>query len=164
MKRVLLLLVALAASVSLSLAQERTVTGVVTDAADGAPLPLANVLIKGTQNGTVTDNEGRYTLRVPGPDATLVFFYTGYESKEVVVADQTVINVKLGEASEEIDQVVVVAYGTVKKESLVGSQGAVASKEMEKRPLTNVSSALAGSVSGLQIRRGLGCPVRVHPL
>lgn len=158
MKRVLLLLVALAASVSLSLAQERTVTGVVTDAADGAPLPLANVLIKGTQNGTVTDNEGRYTLRVPGPDATLVFFYTGYESKEVVVADQTVINVKLGEASEEIDQVVVVAYGTVKKESLVGSQGAVASKEMEKRPLTNVSSALAGSVSGLQMSTGSGLP------
>lgn len=158
MKRVLLLLVALAASVSLSLAQERTVTGVVTDAADGAPLPLANILIKGTQNGTVTDNEGRYTLRVPGPNATLVFFYTGYESKEVVVADQTVINVKLGEASEEIDQVVVVAYGTVKKESLVGSQGAVASKEMEKRPLTNVSSALAGSVSGLQMSTGSGLP------
>lgn len=158
MKRVLLLLFALAASVGLSLAQERTVTGVVTDAATGEPLPLVNIQIKGTQHGTVTDNEGRYTLRVPGPDATLVFFSMGYANQEVVVGQQSTLNVALGEALEEIDQVVVVAYGTVKKESLVGSQGAVASKDLEKRPLTNVSSALAGSVSGIQMSTGTGLP------
>lgn len=83
MKRVLLLLFALAASVGLSLAQERTVTGVVTDAASGKPLPLVNIQIKGTSSGTVTDAEGRYTVRVAGPETVLVFFSMGYESKEV---------------------------------------------------------------------------------
>lgn len=158
MKRVLLLLVALAASVSLSLAQERTVTGVVTDAADGSPLPLANIMIKGTQSGTVTDNEGRYTLRVPGPDATLVFFYTGYESKEVVVADQTVINVKLGEANEEIDQVVVTAFGSQKKSSLTGAIASVEAKELEKMPGADVAKALEGRMPGVQIQSASGTP------
>lgn len=158
MKRVLFLLAVLVCSFGLLRAQERTVTGVVTDAASGKPLPLVNIQIKGTSSGTVTDNEGRYSLRVPGPDAVLVFFSMGYETKEVQVAEQTVMNVALGEANEEIDQVVVVAYGTVKKESLVGSQGAVAAKEMEKRPLSNVSSALAGAVSGVQMMTSSGQP------
>ena len=159
MKRLLLLFMLLATGIGLVQAQGGyTVTGVVTDATDGSPLPLANVQIKGTSNGAVTDNDGRFTLRVPSGDVVLVFFYTGYRTQEVPVAGKTTFNIALKEANEEIDQVVVVAYGTVKKESLVGSQGAVSSKEMEKRPLTNVSSALAGSVSGLQMTTGSGNP------
>lgn len=85
-------------------------SGVVTDAISGEPLPQVNVQIKGTQRGTVTDNSGRYALRLPESGATLVFFYTGYESKEVEVVAQKEVNVALGVAHEEIEQVVVTGY------------------------------------------------------
>lgn len=149
MKRLLLLFAALAVCVSHSLAQERTVTGVVTDAANGAPLPLVNIQIKGTPSGTVTDNEGRFTLRVPGPEATLVFFTIGYDNQEVVVGEQSTLNVALNEATEEIDQVVVVGYGTRGKNEITGSTVQVGGDKISSVPVISPVEALQGKVPGL---------------
>lgn len=143
----------------MSLAQARTVTGVVTDAATGRPLPLVNIQIKGTTGGTVTDNEGRYSLRVDGPEAVLVFFSMGYESKEVSVAAQSEINVQLGVANEEIDQVVVVGYGTARKTgSTVGNIASVGGQVMESKPIANPLEALGGKVAGMSVLTGSGEP------
>ena len=116
MRKVLLLFLLLAIGVGLAQAQQRTVTGVVTDASDGSPLPLANVQIKGTSSGTITDNDGRFSLQISGDGVVLVFFYTGYETQEISVAGQTTLNVALKSANEEIDQVVVTGYGARKRD------------------------------------------------
>ena len=159
MKRVLLLLLVLAASIGLAQAQNRTVSGTVTDAETGAPLPLANVQIKGTTSGTVTDNDGRFTLKVPGEETVLVFFYTGYQTQEVLVAGQTTFNVALKSANEEIDQVVVVGYGTARKTgSTVGNVASVGSEVMEAKPVANPLDALGGRVAGMSVLTSSGEP------
>lgn len=150
MRRLLLLLVLFAGAIGFLSAQERTVTGVVTDAANGEPLPLANVQIKGTTAGTVTDNSGRFSLVVPGPDAVLVFFYTGYTGKEVVVAEQSVINVALSEATEEIDQVVVVGYGVRKREVVSSAMTTISADQMKELPATvSLDNMLQGKAAGV---------------
>lgn len=159
MKRLVLLLMLIVGAIEFPAAQERSVSGVVTDAASNHPLPQANVQIKGSTTGTVTDNEGRFTLRVPGSETVLVFFYTGYQSKEVVVGAQSVINVSLGEANEEIDQVVVVGYGTARKTgSTVGNIASVGSEVMEAKPIANPLEALGGKVAGMCVLTGSGEP------
>lgn len=158
MRRFVLLVFALLASFGLAIGQERTVTGLVTDAATGEGLPLVNIQIKGTSTGTVTDNAGRYSVRVPGPEAVLVFFYTGYDSQEVLVADQREINVALGMATEEIEQVVVTAFGTQKKSSLTGAIASVDAAKLEKLPATDAAKALEGQIAGVQISSTTGTP------
>lgn len=151
MKRLLLLFVVLAASVGFARAQERTVTGVVTDATSGTPLPLANVQIKGTTSGSVTDNDGRFTLVVPGDEAVLVFFYTGYVTQEIAVGAQTVLNVALQTANEEIDQVVVLGYGTRKREVVSSAVTTIGSDQMKELPATvSLDNMLQGKAAGVE--------------
>lgn len=154
-------------------AQERTVSGVVTDAADGSPLPQVNIQIKGTQSGTVSDNQGRYQLRVGGPEVTLVFLYTGYAVKEVVVGQQLEINVSLEESHEEIEQVVVTGYQKIEKERSTGSYAILSPKELEKVKVKDISGRLeevAAGVSynsatgGLQIRGVTSLKANAAPL
>lgn len=159
MKRLFILLLAQVLSFVLVAAQERTVTGVVTDAKDGSPLPLANVQVKGTSNGTVTGSDGRFSLRVPGAESILVFFYTGYRTIEIPVGNQTTFEVSLKESQEEIDQVVVVGYGTARKTgSTVGSIASVGSDVLETRPVSNPLEALGGRVAGMSVLSGSGEP------
>lgn len=146
-------------AVGVGYAQELVVRGVVTDGATGAPLPLVNVQLKGTTTGTVTDNAGKYTLRVPSGDATLIFFYTGYQTQEIAVSGQQEISVVLKMANEEIDQVVVVGYGSARKiSSTVGAVATVGGQKLEARPSANVFDALAGQVAGLSILGTSGEP------
>lgn len=150
MRKLLFLIALLAGAIGLARAQERTVAGVVTDAASGKPLPLVNIQIKGTSSGTVTDNEGRYTLQVPGPETVLVFFSMGYATKEVQVAEQSVMNVSLGEANEEIDQVVVVGYGTRKREVVSSAVTTIGSDQMKELPSTvSLDNMLQGKAAGV---------------
>lgn len=158
MKKVLLLFMVLAVSVGLAQAQNRTVSGVVTDAETGSPLPLANVQIKGTTTGTVTDNDGRFTLQVSGEEAILVFFYTGYQTQEIPVAGQTTFNVALKSANEEIDQVVVVGYGTTTKKAFTGAASSVGDEAMQNKVSTNPIKALEATVPGLQMSSSSGQP------
>lgn len=139
-----------------SFAQERTVTGTVKDQS-GIELPGVAVVIKGEQKGTQTDFDGTYSLKV-ATGKTLVFSYIGMKTKEVKVGTSSAINVVLEEDAQQLEDVVVIAYGTAKKQSLVGAQSTVSSKQLEMRPITNLTSALSGIAPGLQATLSGGQP------
>lgn len=134
---------------SVAIAQQtHKVTGIVKDAM-GA-IPGANVIQKGTTNGTTTDMDGNYSLEVPA-NTTLQISFIGFITQEVAVKNQSVINILLREDSQALDEVVVVGYGTMKKKDLTG---AVASVKMDDAPVGTVSTishALAGKAAGLQV-------------
>lgn len=126
-----------------------TVTGTVTD--QYGPVVGANVVEKGTSNGTITDLDGQFSLSVAS-NATLVFSYIGYIEQQVAVAGKTTFNIDLIEDSQALEEVVVVGYGTQKKVNLSGSVASVNVSELaESRPITNVSHALAGMAAGVQV-------------
>jgi TonB-linked SusC/RagA family outer membrane protein len=126
-----------------------TVKGVVSD--NMGTIIGANILEKGTTNGTVTDMDGAYTLSVSS-NAILVVSYIGYLEQQIPVNGKTTINVSLVEDSQALDEVVVVGYGTQKKVNLSGSVSSINVGElMESRPITNVSHALAGMAAGVQV-------------
>lgn len=136
-------------------AQERTISGIVADAA--GPIPGANVVVKGTSNGVQSDLDGKYSIKAKTGDV-LVFSYMGMKDNVVTVGTTSVINAKLQEDGKELDEVVVVAYGTAKKTSYTGSATQIKSEQLESRPLTNALSVLEGSTSGVQIQSSGGQP------
>jgi len=135
---------------------ERIVRGQVTDEV-GEGIPGANVLIKGTTIGTITDIDGNFSLSVPNDAATLVFSFIGMTSQEEVVGARSVINVTLTSALSGLDEVVVVGFGTQKKESVVGSMSSITPSEL-KIPASNLTTALAGRVAGLVAYQTSGEP------
>ncbi|MBD9166029.1 MAG: TonB-dependent receptor [Parabacteroides johnsonii] len=126
-----------------------TIKGVVEDAL--GPIAGANVVEKGTTNGTITDMDGNFTLEVSS-HSILVISYIGYKDQEIPVNNQTSFSIKLVEDSQALDEVVVVGYGTQKKVNLSGSVSAVNVEELtESRPITNVSHVLAGMAAGVNV-------------
>lgn len=139
-------------------AQSRTVTGRIYSAKDNTPLPGATVAVKGTTNGTVSDPDGNFTLQVNDPTATtLVIRFVGLESQEVPVST-TPLNISLKSAGKDIDEVVVVAYGTAKKNSYTGSVATIKSDELVNRQVSNVTKALQGLAAGVQSSASSGQP------
>nr|WP_302828795.1 TonB-dependent receptor [uncultured Bacteroides sp.] len=128
-----------------------------TVVSEGEPLPGASVLIKGTHNGTVTDIDGHYSIKVPS-DGTLIFSFIGLKSQEHKVNGRTVINVDLPADSEVLDEVMVVAYATAKKYSFTGAASTVKGDEIARMQTSNVSRALEGTVPGLQASAASGQP------
>ena len=130
----------------------KTVTGTVTLGVNNQPIAGANILIKGTQTGTVTDQRGNYVLTVSGNDAVLVFSFIGHNTQEVTVGNQSVINVALVENNEVLGEVVVTALG-IKREarSLGYAVGEVQGKDLSRVAQENVLNSLAGRVPGVQI-------------
>ncbi len=128
-----------------------TVSGKVVDEG-GDGLPGATIQEKGTVNGTITDVDGSYSLNVSSSDAVLVFTYVGYQSKEVEVGNQTVIDVDLVLDVAQLDEVVVVGYGTQKKSHLTGAISKVTNKKLDQLPVARVDDALIGQVSGVNIQ------------
>lgn len=143
--------------VTATFGQERTVTGIVTDK-NGESLPGVNVVVKGTTAGVVTDLNGKYSIKVPGPDATLVFSYVGYTSKEVKVADQTNISVTMEEEVRELDQVVVIGYGVQKKSDLTGAVASVSGKDFQGIASSNLTQVLQGRAAGVNVISNTGMP------
>lgn len=137
--------------------QAQRVTGKVTAAEDGLPLPGVNILIKNTTEGTITDVDGNYEIPA-GRGATLVFSYIGYESREVVVESEAVINVVLSTASAVLKDIVVVAYGTVKKSDLTGSVSSVSGEELNRIAPVSLDQALQGRAAGVQVTQVSGRP------
>lgn len=157
-KRLTLLFPMLILSVGLVMAQVSKVTGVVVSAEDGQPIIGASVLVVGTNMGTVTDVDGKFDLsRVPATAKHLRISYIGMETQQVTIKDG-VMHIELRNDSEVMDEVVVVAYGTAKKSSFTGSASVVGAKSIEKRALTNATSALEGNTSGVQVTSALGQP------
>ncbi len=138
---------------------ERTITGKVTESS-GEPLPGVNVLVKGTQSGTVTGAEGAFTLNIPNNGAILVFSFVGYVSQEINVQNQTRIDVTLEVDEKALEEVVVVGFGTQKKVNLTGAVSTIKSDEIANVPFTQASQALAGRVSGVTIQQTSGQPGR----
>jgi TonB-linked SusC/RagA family outer membrane protein len=136
---------------------QRTITGTVTSE-DGDPLPGVNILIKGTQKGTITGADGRYSIDVSDNNTVLVFSFVGYQMKEVPVENKTVINVTLTAENIGLQEVVTVAYGTQKRINLTGSVEKITSKEVENRPVSQLSQALTGQVTGMTIIQRSGKP------
>ncbi len=140
------------------MAQGKTVSGNVTDDT-GAPLPGVNVLEKGTTNGTATDFDGNYTINVTGVSAALEFSYLGFTKQEIVVGNQSTINVSLAEDAEQLGEVVVTALGIKKEKKAIGYavQELKGSELMETRE-DNIANAITGKVAGLQVVRGSNGP------
>jgi TonB-linked SusC/RagA family outer membrane protein len=133
-----------------ALAQDITVKGIVTDGADKLPLPGVSVLVKGTTTGTTTDASGRYGINAPA-NATLVFTYIGYSTREVPLNNQTTLNISLASSAQELEQVVVVGYGTQRKKDLTGSIAQVKGEDLARQPVQTPTQALQGKVAGVQI-------------
>lgn len=138
-------------------AQNIQVKGTVTDATTGEPVSFASVQVKGTMNGTATGVDGSYTISAPSK-ATLVFSFVGYKTQEVEVAGKSTINCMLAVDSEYLEDVLVVAYGTAKKESFTGSAQTIKSEKLEKRTVANLTKALDGLAAGVQTTSGSGQP------
>lgn len=132
--------------------KKNTVTGVVLDPT-GMPVIGANIMVKGTTNGTITDMDGKFSLDVD-KDATLVISYIGFASQEIKVGNQTKLSISLKEDSEALDELVVVGYGTQKKVNLTGSVEVLEGDKLENRPVTTVTQALQGQVSGANFTTG----------
>lgn len=130
--------------------QVKHVTGKVTDT-KGEPLPGVSVLIKGTTTGTITDVEGKYSVEVGGSDAVLIFSFIGFKNQEVLVAQQTQINVVLEDETFGMEEVVIVGFAVQNKVNLTGSVGVAKAEDLEARPVANAVQALQGLVAGLNI-------------
>ena len=139
---------------SMAMTNAQTVSGTVT--ADGQPLPGATVLLKGTTKGASTDFDGNFTIEAT-PEGVLVISYIGYATKEVTVGNQTQINISLDE-SNELDEVVVIGYGTQRKSDLTGSVSSVSSEDLTAIPVSRVDQALQGRASGVQVTQVNGAP------
>jgi TonB-linked SusC/RagA family outer membrane protein len=136
----------------------RKVTGTIKDKA-GEPLIGVSVSVKGASIGTATDLDGSFTINVPNDNTTLVITYVGYTSQEVKTGNKSDITIVLDEDNKMLDEVVVVGYGTQKKVNLTGSVASINFEEQSlSRPVTNVSTALAGLSSGVQVMQGSGKP------
>ncbi len=134
----------------------RIIKGTILDAT-GMPVIGANVMVKGTTNGTITDMDGKFSLEVD-KNAILVVSYIGYANQEIKVGNQNTLSITMKEDAEVLDELVVVGYGTVKKSDLTGSVGSVSMEDVNKVGITSADRALQGQVAGVQVNARSGQP------
>lgn len=168
MRNRILMLLCFLLSIGIQAFAQTSVSGKVVDA-DGIEMPGVNIAVKGHAVGTMSGADGTFTLSdIPGgSDAVLVFSFIGYKTQEVKVGNQTVLNIRMLEDTEQLDEVVVVAYGTQKKKDLTGSLSQIDSKVIGVQSTSSVTRALEGSVPGLQTasvdgQPGLDMGIRVR--
>ena len=128
----------------------RTISGIVRD--NMGPVTGANIVIKGTTNGTISDLDGKFTLENVPANSILQISYIGYLPQEITVNNQSSYNIMLKEDNQSLDEVVVVGYGTVRKADLAGSVAVLDNKAFKDQPITQISDALQGRVSGVQVQ------------
>jgi len=133
-------------------AQERTITGKVTDAADGSGLPGVNIAVAGTSQGTITDMDGNFSITVPDDNASLSFSFIGYTAQTVAVGSQTTIDIALKSSDVGLEEVVVTALGIKREEKALGySLTEVKGDELTKVKSTSAINSLQGRVAGVNI-------------
>ena len=150
MRKLLFLLLCFSLTVSQLMAQNRTLKGKVTDE-KGTPVPNASVLVKGTTIGTATELDGTFSFSVPASAKTLVISSVSFSAKEVAIAGKTTFNVSLQASTENLDEVVVVGYGTQKKKEATGSLAAIKGDVVAEKPIQSFESGIAGRAAGVQI-------------
>jgi TonB-linked SusC/RagA family outer membrane protein len=138
----------------------QTISGTVTEAATGEGLPGVTVMIKGTGDGMVTDLEGKYRINVPQDlqNPTIVFSFVGYKTQEVPVANQSVIDVALQEDSKQLEEIVVVGYGSQLKAEVTGAVQSINADDLKDIPVSSVTQKLQGRLAGVQINQTTGKP------
>ena len=158
MKKIRLILTVLIAFVtSVAYSQSISITGTVTDASTGEPIPFASVLVKGTRTGVSTDINGKYTISA-APNAVLTFSSIGYTESDIPVSNRTVIDAVLSPSAIALEDVLVVAYGTVRREAKTGSVSTVKGEGIAEVPVTSVDKMLAGKMAGVQVTAASGQP------
>ncbi len=158
MKRIVILGLLLLITVGMqALGQQQTISGTVTHADDGFTLPGVTVMIQGTTIGTITCGEGTYALTA-AEDDVLVFSFIGMVTQEVPVDGRTVINVEMVPELVALDEVLVIAYGTARRESFTGVADVIDTERIERRQVSNISRALEGTAPGVQVTSGGGQP------
>ena len=136
--------------------QDNTCVGQVVDQ-KGETVIGASVIVKGTSNGTITDLDGNYSIKVPSK-ATLTISYIGMKTLDIAVKGQSQINVTLSDDTQALDEVVVIGYGTVAKKDLTGSVSSVSAKQIAAIPVSSASEALQGKMAGVSITTTEGSP------
>ncbi|MBN4085083.1 TonB-dependent receptor [Flavobacteriaceae bacterium AH-315-B10] len=136
---------------------QSTVSGTVTEQSSSQPLPGVNVLIKGTTQGTSTDFDGKYQITANNGDI-IVFSYIGFVTQEIAFSGQTSINVVLVEDAAQLEEIVLIGYGSVKKEDLTGAADLITSKDFNKGPIVSAQELIAGKIAGVSITSGGGAP------
>ena len=134
----------------LILQQGIPVTGTITDIS-GEPMPGVNVVLKGTSTGVVTDSNGKYRINIPDKDAVLVFSFLGYTPQEIIVGDRINIDISLQEDTQELEEVVVIGYGTMKKRDLTGAITSIDMNASGTQPDISIIQSLQGAVAGLNV-------------
>jgi TonB-dependent starch-binding outer membrane protein SusC len=157
MTKTLFTLLLLLSGFATTWAQNRTVTGVVKDI-KGDPLPTVTILEKGTQNGVVTDFDGKFSLKLTGNAPTLVVSFIGFTAKEITVGTQTDFSVTLDEDTKTLGEVVVVGYGTAKKKDLTGSIATISERNFQRGNIASPEQLIAGKIAGVAITPGSGAP------
>lgn len=157
MRKLLLLVVGVLCMGAQLLAQTRTVTGNIKDE-NGQAIFGASVVIKGSRVGTTTDLKGDFSLNVPANATALIISAVGYNEMELSVTDKTTVSVELKPTTQDMSEVVVVAYGTQKRESITGAISTIGTKQLENRLTTNITQALAGAAPGISTTSGNGQP------
>lgn len=135
---------------------QKKISGTVVDQ-NGESVIGASVLVKGSTIGTITDIDGKYSIAASSEDK-LVFSYVGFDSQEIPVKKNTIINVTLKSTTKDLDEVVVIGYGSVKKSNLTTSISKISSESLESRPLTTISEAFSGQLAGVQTQVSSGVP------
>lgn len=162
--KIIILLAALFIGFSTALAQV-TVSGVVVDESDFA-LPGASVIVKGEKGGVATDIDGKFTLSVPDENSVIVISFIGYTEQEIKVGDRRQFNIKMEPATQMMDEVVIVGFGTQKKVNATGAVKTIDNKVLESRPISNAVQGLQGAVAGLNITNdqggGLGQEMQIN--
>ena len=138
-------------------AQNITLEGTVKDAS-GLGLPGVNVLEKGTKNGTSTDFDGRYKIKLTNPKATLVFSFIGFKTEEASTSGKSKVDIMMEEDANKLNEIVVVGYGSVKKSDLTGAVASISGNELKKIPVSNIAEALTGRIAGVQVTSSEGSP------
>ncbi|HEY9262057.1 TonB-dependent receptor [Chitinophaga sp.] len=152
----LMLLLALAGAAQ---AQNKNITGKVTDKTTGVPIPGVTILLKGTSKGTVTKPDGTYALQADITSSSiLIFRAVGYDEIAQPAGTAAVLNISMSSGSSSLSEVIVVGYGTQKKANLTGAVSAITGKELKDRPVTNVASALQGTMPGVTVTQTNGQP------
>ncbi|HOY52223.1 MAG TPA: carboxypeptidase-like regulatory domain-containing protein, partial [Prolixibacteraceae bacterium] len=139
-------------------AQQVTVRGKVTDASSGEGIPGANVVVKGTTTGTITNVDGDFTLSVPTSNATLVVTFIGYASQEVPLAGRTTVSVNLEPETTQLDEIIAVGYGQARRADFTGSIATISGNELQKIPVASAADALKGRMPGVNVLTTDGSP------
>lgn len=157
MKNFFLLCVALIMSFQL-IAQPRRISGTILDSKDKSAMIGANIMEKGTSNGTITDINGKFSLNVTSSNSILVISSIGYTTLEVNVGNNSVLNLEMDEDTELLEEVVVIGYGTMKKSDISGASVSVSEDAIKGSVITNLDQALQGRASGVSSVMTSGAP------